>query len=564
VSGGLSLADDDSEILPAGTTLGRYEIVRLIGRGGMGAVYEGTHLDLKKRVAIKTLRPSVAAQAGARARFLREGEAASRIQHRNVVDVTDVGTAAGVTYLVMELLEGQDLADRLSSVGALPVAETMDVMLPVLAAIAVAHDAGVIHRDLKPENIFLARTRHSGLEPKVLDFGISKISSSGSGRTLALTGTGASMGTPYYMAPEQVRSAATVDARSDQYALGAIVYQCVTGRRAHEGESIYEVIRSVGDGAFRPPRELRPDLPSALDQAILRAMRLEPAQRFPDVRAFAHALLPFAAAEARVRWAPELRSDQLDPAAGAPETAAPIPGGTVLLPPATPPRAPAPRRPAPTPDTTFGASAAEITVGAPRRRSTPLVTALVLLAAGAVATYAFFSPGRRPDVRPPASTRAVDVPRPSLDLPPPARPEPPARYHVSVSARPHVARFELDGRPLGSGSFSADLPADGNEHTLAVTADGFVPARLTFRDRPPPGEVKLQPVVADVPAGGPAVLERPVRAAAPARLPGHRARVRAQASGSPQPAPQPELAPPPPPKRSGPIRTENNAAIIDD
>ena len=162
-------------------------------------------------------------------------------------------------------------------------------MLPVFAAIAVAHDEGVIHRDLKPENIFLARERHGRPEPKVLDFGISKISSSG-GNTLALTGTGASMGTPYYIAPEQVRSAAGVDARSDQYALGAILYECVTGQRAHRGETIYEVIRSVGEGSFPPPRVHRPDIPPELESAILRAMGLDPAQRFSSVRAFGRAI----------------------------------------------------------------------------------------------------------------------------------------------------------------------------------------------------------------------------------------------------------------------------------
>jgi serine/threonine-protein kinase len=556
----LSVGDEDAETLPAGTALGRYQIVRLLGRGGMGAVYEATHVDLKKRVAIKTLRPSVAAQPGAQARFLREGEAASRIQHRNVVDVTDVGTADGVTYLVMELLEGQDLADRLASVGSLAVPETMDVMLPVLAAIAVAHDEGVIHRDLKPENIFLARTRHSGLEPKVLDFGISKISSSGSGRTLALTGTGASMGTPYYMAPEQIRSAATVDARSDQYALGAIVYQCVTGRRAAEGESIYEVIRSVGDGAFKPPRELCPDLPAALEQAILRAMRLDPAQRFPTVRAFAHALMPFASTETRARLAPELLVDR---GADTLQAAAPIPGGTVIIPPpaplhapplhAPPVRAPHLRAPAPTPDTTFGSSAAQMIVESSQRRTAPLVAAVVILAAGAVGAYAFFSTGHRTAESLPTTTRAVDVPHPVIDVPPPAHPEP-ARYHVAVTARPRDARFELDGSDVGAGSFTRDLATDGTQHTLTVTSDGFVPARVMFRDRPPPGEVRLQPV--------PAPVEQPVRAAAPARHPGHRAHASDQPAESPR-AVSP-VEPPRAPKPSGPIRTENNAAIIDD
>ena len=138
-----------------------------------------------------------------------------------------------IAYLVMEFLEGEDLASLIARSGPLPIATSVDIMLPVLGAIAVAHEEGVIHRDLKPENVFMADTRDGEARPTVLDFGISKISSSGGGNTLALTGTGASMGTPYYIAPEQIRSAAGVDARSDQYALGAILYECVTGRRAH-------------------------------------------------------------------------------------------------------------------------------------------------------------------------------------------------------------------------------------------------------------------------------------------------------------------------------------------
>ena len=327
---------DPEDTLAPGTPLGRYQIVRLMGRGGMGAVYEATHLDLKKRVAIKTLHPAVAATPGARARFLREGEAASRIRHPNVVDVTDVGAEAGVAYLVMEFLEGEDLASRLERAGALSFSESVDLLLPVCAAISVAHDEGVIHRDLKPENIFLARTRHGGAEPKVLDFGISKLSSSGGGNTLALTGTGASMGTPYYVAPEQVRSAAGVDARSDQYALGAILYECVTGRRAHQGETIYEVIRSVGEGSFPPPRAHRPDIPPALEAAILRAMRLDPGQRFPSVQGFARAVLSFASPGARAKWAPALQGDSGVDArtSSAPRITAPQAGGTVVLTPA--------------------------------------------------------------------------------------------------------------------------------------------------------------------------------------------------------------------------------------
>ncbi|HEY2901204.1 MAG TPA: serine/threonine-protein kinase, partial [Polyangia bacterium] len=248
------------DALPPGTTLGRYEIRRLIGRGGMGSVYEALHRDLKKRVAIKTLLPTLAANPDAKTRFLREGEAASRIRHPHVVDVTDVSSDGPVIYLVMEYLEGEDLGKLISRRGPLGVSETADIMLPVAAAIVTAHEQGVIHRDLKPENIFLAQGSMGGIVPKVLDFGISKVSSSGDLRTMALTGTGATFGTTFYLPPEQLRGAKQADARSDQYALGTILYECLTGQRAFEGENLYAVLKDIAESRYRPAATLRPDL----------------------------------------------------------------------------------------------------------------------------------------------------------------------------------------------------------------------------------------------------------------------------------------------------------------
>src|SRR5262249_30187317 len=165
----------------------------------------------------------------ARQRFLREGEAASRIRHPHVVDVTDVGSDGNTSYLVMEFLEGEDLSGRLQRGGPLSPQEIADILLPVCAGVAAAHDEGVVHRALKPENISLARPRHGGIQPKVLDFGVSKVS--GGHGSMALTGTAATFGTPYYMPPEQLRGARQADHRSDQYALGVVLYECLVGRR---------------------------------------------------------------------------------------------------------------------------------------------------------------------------------------------------------------------------------------------------------------------------------------------------------------------------------------------
>jgi serine/threonine-protein kinase len=545
------------DTLAPGTQLGRYQIVRLMGRGGMGAVYEATHRDLKKRVAIKTLHPAVAAMPGARARFLREGEAASRINHPNVVDVTDVATEGTVAFLVMEFLEGENLASLLERAGALPFSKSVDLLLPVFAAISVAHEEGVIHRDLKPENIFLARSRHGESEPKVLDFGISKLSSSGGGNTLALTGTGASMGTPYYIAPEQVRSAAGVDSRSDQYALGAILYECVTGHRAHQGETIYEVIRSVGEGSFPRPRARRPDTPPELEAAILRAMSLDPAQRFPSVKALGRAVLSFASAGARAKWTPALQGDSgADTAVASGSPSRPInpsqPGGTVVMTPLpgnegsglASPRSPS----SPPANTTFGSSAAQMTLPA-RNRTGLIAGGFVLLAAAGIVAYLVTSPSSRharptEPARPVENTEAASTAAPS---------KPPARYRVQVAAQPRAAAFELDGTRLGTGRIDEELPLDGSEHTLVVSATGFVPARLTFRDRAPADSVTLEPIPT---AAKP--VETTASAPATAR-PSHAAAPHAHAHEHPSPHPPAATG-----KPSGPARTENNAAIIDD
>jgi hypothetical protein len=535
--------DDLGDTLPPGTELGRYRIVRLMGRGGMGAVYEGVHRDLRKRVAIKTLHPTVAASAEARARFLREGQAASRIQHPNVVDVTDVGTDGNITYLVMEFLEGEDLAGLLERRGALSIVESVDILLDVAGAIAVAHEEGVIHRDLKPGNVFMEHTRRGGSKPIVLDFGISKLSARGGSNSLALTGTGAAMGTPYYVAPEQFRSAAGADGRSDQYALGAILYECVTGERAHQGNTIYEVIRSVGEGAFKPPHHYRPDVPPLLESAILRAMALDPASRFPSVQAFGQAIVPFASSGKRELWEPAVAGGAgVDaPAGGRPPQAAVVPPvvEATTSPTVRPSLAGRP------PSTTFGASAAQMIVPAPRRSSL-LIAGVAVLAGGAATAYFVTARGRKP-----RDNGAVAAPA--------GEAMPPARYRVAVAANPVDARLALDGQPAGTGHILTELTVDGTEHTLVVAAPGFRPATLSFRDRPPPERVTLEAAVAAAKTAAPTEVPRE------AEEPGT---VEAQRSRSPARSREPQGAhrrPPSHPTSAVPVPTpahSSNSALI--
>ena len=283
------------------TRLGRYEVVRRLGRGGMAEIFEARHVELETRVAIKVIHPSLAAGDGAIDRVLREGRAAAAIHHPHVVRVLDVGAEERVPYLVMELLEGEDLASRIARGGPLAVEDIVELLLPVLSGVCAAHRAGIIHRDLKPSNIFLAQ-RHRGIEPVVVDFGISKVilptpTPAPSSRVIA--------GTVQYMAPEQVRGSARASPKSDQYALGVILFECATGGAPFWDEDHYELLHSIMTAPIVPPSEINPRIPKAFDAVVLRALTRDPEARFDSVAALGGALLRFAREEVRQKWSEE-------------------------------------------------------------------------------------------------------------------------------------------------------------------------------------------------------------------------------------------------------------------
>ncbi len=301
-------ADPPAELAP-GTTFGRYRVVRLIGAGGMGLVYEAVHTELDKRVALKVLRHTESGRPQWRARFLREGMAAARIRHPHVTEVFDVGEQDGALFLVMEFLEGESLTTLLEREGVLPVKRAVDLLLPVCAALSVAHEQGVVHRDLKPDNILLATSRRGGLQPKLLDFGISKVST---GEEPRITNADALLGTPHYMSPEQA-AVRDVDARSDQYSLGVLLYECVTGRRPFEAETLYPLLHAISLGSAPRPRSIRPEIDWTFEAVIVRAMALDPDARFADMSALGRALLPFASRTARGLWQPVFGDEETAP-----------------------------------------------------------------------------------------------------------------------------------------------------------------------------------------------------------------------------------------------------------
>jgi serine/threonine-protein kinase len=270
---------------------GKYRVLGLLGQGGMGAVLEAEHQITRKRVALKWMHPQIAGDADAQARFVREAQASARVRHPNIVDVYDVVREGDALFLVMELLEGETLTALLRR-GGTPIHKLIELLLPALRAVAAAHRQGVIHRDLKPDNIFLTRQQDSPLPvPKVLDFGISKVADSSA---LTLTRTGAAMGTPMYMSLEQLCGDKDLDARADVYALGVILYEAVTGRAPFEAATFSELAIKVATVEPPGPKQVRPELPSALGSLIGAAMAKKRENRLSSVDELVQKLEPFA------------------------------------------------------------------------------------------------------------------------------------------------------------------------------------------------------------------------------------------------------------------------------
>jgi eukaryotic-like serine/threonine-protein kinase len=274
---------------------GKYEVERILGEGGMGVVVAARHRDLDQRVAVKFLLPEIAKRQDAAERFRREARAAVRITSEHVARVLDVGSSEdGVPYMVMEYLQGDDLAAEIRSRGQLPVNEAVSYVLQACEAVAEAHAAGIVHRDLKPANLFLAQRADGSRLIKVLDFGISKSTTAGSMSDLALTSTSALIGSPLYMSPEQMHSAKSVDGRTDVWSLGAITFQLLAGRPPYVAESIPQLCSALLNDAPPPLAGFRNDIHPELENAILGALAKDRNQRFGSVAAFAHALAPFA------------------------------------------------------------------------------------------------------------------------------------------------------------------------------------------------------------------------------------------------------------------------------
>ncbi|MBL8602555.1 MAG: serine/threonine protein kinase [Myxococcales bacterium] len=486
--------------LNAGDVIGgRYEIVRLLGEGGMGAVFEARHQVLGRAVAIKILKPEIATNKTLAARFLQEAKAAAELHHRNIVELTDYGVDGERPYMVMEILKGESYGDYLKRTGVQHVATVVQMMEPVLKALSLAHDRGIVHRDIKPDNIFLVADDEGGPPtPKIVDFGIAKRQDENVNLTQATT----ALGTPAYMAPEQIMSSKTVTGAADQYAIGTTLYEALSGRNPFNADTLNAFIVAK---ATQEPTSLsvfRPDLDPQVVAVVMKTLARNPADRFASAAALREALAPW-------RGAP-----------------------TTSLPPAA---TGASQRPFSL-DTAAGVStAAPAPALAPARSRTPfyLVAALVALGLGAVALR-----------RGPASAPAPTSPTVAPEARPEASPQRPAVAQrdavFSIRVEPSTAEIVLDEVVLGVGRAEVIRPRDGRPHQLLLRAPGYHPlTEVITADADLRIERNLDP------EARPAATARPPRPVAAPAVP-----VPAPAAPAAQPAtppPTPAAQPSPPP-----------------
>jgi serine/threonine protein kinase len=412
---------------------GKYRIVRLLGEGGMGRVYEAEHTSVGRRFAVKLLRRHLAANEQALARFRREARAAGALENEHIAAVLDFDTAPdGAPFLVMEYLEGRSLGQLLADEGPLPVSRAANALLQVCRGLEAAHAAGILHRDLKPDNLFVTRRADGSEHVKILDFGIAKLL--GERTDAAPIQTGAAIGTPFYMAPEQVRGDAPLDERVDIYALGVIFYELLSGQKPHPGDSANTVLAHVLTQSPLRLDTLRPGLPRGVVELVHRALAFEPRDRPASVRALAREIEGLVPPEVsrepgrvELRAAASLAANRADVRATAPTL--------------------------PTPDSSAVSSGIE----APRARAgsrTKLLLAAALLVpvAGAIAYRAVSgtavpaAPEREP------SSASVGVPSPGVAEPTPAAALPPASGRSSEAAAspaPVEPGPSASGRPRG-------------------------------------------------------------------------------------------------------------------
>jgi serine/threonine-protein kinase len=494
---------------------GKYRIDRTLAEGGMGVVVAATHIHLNQIVALKFLRRGVSSESDILARFTREARVAAQLRSEHVARVLDAGvTSDGTPYIAMEYLEGQSLARSLETLGPLEVPRAVEYMIQVCEGLAEAHGRGIIHRDIKPDNLFLVERLPGWSAVKILDFGISKLAFAEGGNIA----TRIIMGSPCYMSPEQLRSTATVDHRTDIWSVGATLYELLAGRAAFDAlQTLPELVTAILHETVPEVHELRPAVPVELSAIIARCLANDRGARFESAGQLAMALLPFGPSRARIpaemaaSVKPRFRAGDL-PSSDRPS--APISSPPSLSPPpvSPPPGSPSPpqnasrRSVAPSSDasgatdtppqmsndavTPLALAVAEKELEPKRRAPRPALAktwARVSMAFAAAVVLLFFVVRNRapktdgnlqtlaPAAPPqPAITREAPQPAIAREAPQPASSAETGRVEIVVRASPPFAQITIDDRPVEN-PFVAAYPRDATTHRIAARAWGYEP-----------------------------------------------------------------------------------------
>jgi hypothetical protein len=436
-----------------GEIFGNYRVTELIGEGGMGVVYLAEHPGIGRRAAIQILRTGLTDNAEMTKRFFNEARAANAIRHPGIVEVYDCGTlASGTSYIVMELLEGENLAARLRTIGRLPVADARRIAAQTASALAAAHAAGIVHRDLKPDNLYLVPDeRDAAVEMvKVLDFGIAKLGQQASNTSSVRTRTGSVMGTPAYMSPEQCRGTRQIDHRTDIYALGVILFEMLCGRPPFVSEGFGEMVHLHISAPPPAPRSIEPSIPEEMERLILWCLAKEPAERVQTM-ADVHAAL----------------------------TGRPTPPARPTAP-TKPQRLQQPATPAsPTTFTHAAGATATGQVTRSRARRWSAVGLAVALGGGALwMTRGSWMPRPADTVTvAPATSAPATAPATAAEPPSPlpAVAKPPASVKAAIVSDPPGARVvrEKDGAVIGMTPFRETWPSGDGVQKLRLELDGY-------------------------------------------------------------------------------------------
>ncbi len=456
---------------------GKYEIIRVLGSGGMGEVYEAKHRLINRRLAVKLLHQEYAREDEVVFRFQREAKASAAIGHDHIVEITDMGvTDTGELFIVMEYLDGRDLETVLEREKPLSATRACHIMIQVLSALEAAHAKGIVHRDLKPANVFL--TSHSGIQDyvKLVDFGISKVRTTEEGLTRGLTRTGVLLGTPSYMSPEQALAETNITPATDLFSAGVILYEMLTGALPFDASSLAQLLVAIIEAEPSAPSTLRPDIPPELAVTVLRAMEKTPQSRFADAASFRRALTPFspdtpvltglATTRLSERAAEVVKEFSLN-SPGTPDHAGT--SGSVLA-------------------ATTPLELVSTTPSRPKRKW-PLTAGLLV---GTIATIAFLvtialkmddnNASSQPSFVPLTASAPESIATPPLSKSIASSNSnaqassksvtTPAEIQLRASVKPADADVFLDGRMLGRGSLQVRLPADGKTHLVVFRSVG--------------------------------------------------------------------------------------------